>query len=537
MRPAARMLPAGLVLLALGVLAIGVATAHDGGVPDSAWAVACGVAIGVLAWSDARPSSRVARTALVCAALLSAVAYTNFGALHKRGPIHHWEQFHYALGAKYFAELGYDGLYVASIGAQADLSETGRMQTWTRDLRSYEVVHTRSLIPHMQAVHARFTPERWEAFSHDNRFFAEHNGFEYLGKIRRDHGFNASPAWTFVAQRFVGALPIEAGTLAWLALLDLVLVVAAYVAVFRTFGLQLGAASLLLFGTSYVGQFDWIGGCFLRFDWLAALLFAVCALERRRFALSGALLGYATLVRLFPAGLLAGPAVLALRAWRAGRRPDWALRVAAGFGAALLVGVLAGAATGRGFSAWSEFATAIALHADTFLTNNVGLDNLIVYDRAIVERADVDWSLPEPWLAVQERIAARREAHGVWIWALRGGFLALLGLTAWRGSRREAWVAGMVAVFALATLSNYYWILLVLLPFAGRPRLVYGALGLHALLWALAPYIASFEARFGLFSWGLALLFLAWLAPGAVRALRELRGGRAAPTDRELVPG
>ena len=32
------------------------------------------------------------------------------GTFHGRGHIHHWEQFHYTLSAKYFDELRYDAL-------------------------------------------------------------------------------------------------------------------------------------------------------------------------------------------------------------------------------------------------------------------------------------------------------------------------------------------------------------------------------------------------------------------------------------------
>lgn len=470
-----------------------------------------------------RPLPRRAGALLIAAATLCIAAYTNFGMFHGRSFVHHWDQFHYQLGAKYFPELGYDGLYVASIGAQADLSPTGKMQTWVRDLRSYEVEHVRTLIPHMQEVYARFTPERWAAFSADNRFFAETSSFEQMGQIRRDHGFNGTPAWTFVARLFVPWLPASEGSLTLLALLDVALLLGAYLAVFRSFGARIGCLSLILLGVGYAGRFSWLGGTFLRFDWLAALLFGLCALERARFATAGACLGYATLVRLFPALFLFGPGVLALRALLRGERPRWALRLGVGFTSALLLGVLAGSTTGRGFHAWSEFASAIEMHANEFLTNNVGLSNLLVYDRAILERRDVDWDLPEPWIRAQQKIRERKAALALPILATRTAFLLLLAAGVWRASLTEAAVAGMVAVFSVATLTGYYWVLLLIAPLGRNPVALYGVLLLNAGLWLVDLYVPGFEGRYGFMSWGLALLFLAWLLPAGLRSLRAAR--------------
>lgn len=64
---------------------------------------------------------RLERGLCVALAALGVAAFLNFGALHHqfdRGFVHRWEHFHYHLGSKYFPELGYDGLYVASLAAQ-----------------------------------------------------------------------------------------------------------------------------------------------------------------------------------------------------------------------------------------------------------------------------------------------------------------------------------------------------------------------------------------------------------------------------------
>ena len=51
------------------------------------------------------------------------IGYPNFGAFHPKhsgyrpGHIHYYDAFHYFMGAKYFPELGYSGLYEATLVA------------------------------------------------------------------------------------------------------------------------------------------------------------------------------------------------------------------------------------------------------------------------------------------------------------------------------------------------------------------------------------------------------------------------------------
>ena len=70
---------------------------------------------------------------------------------------------------------------------------------------------------------------------------------------------------------------------------------------------------MIIFGLGYPWRFDWVGGAFLRQDWLAAVGVAVCLLKRKHFGLAGGLIAYATMVRVFPGGFLVGPTVVFLR--------------------------------------------------------------------------------------------------------------------------------------------------------------------------------------------------------------------------------
>jgi hypothetical protein len=83
------------------------------------------------------------------AAVYVAVAALSLSALYYRGVVYRnsdWgfpnlpELFHYQLGSKYFPELGYEDLYLASLAAQQQ-SEPGRLVgSWMRGLRTNELI-------------------------------------------------------------------------------------------------------------------------------------------------------------------------------------------------------------------------------------------------------------------------------------------------------------------------------------------------------------------------------------------------------------
>ncbi|HXU29836.1 MAG TPA: hypothetical protein VN851_04585 [Thermoanaerobaculia bacterium] len=460
--------------------------------------------------------------ALTLAAILGTVGYLNFGAFHGRSFIHHWEQFHYALGAKYFPELGYDGLYDASIEAQRSRDPGAALHSSYRDLRTNRVVATDSpdALARRKAVVARFTPERWQAFVADNDFFVAHNDPGYLASIRLDHGFNPPPSWTFVARLFAGWPKIDEGTLSAFATLDLLLLAALFVVVSRTYGTRWGLLALALFGINYAGRYFWVGGAFLREDWLAAIVIGICLLEKKRYRWAGACFAYAAAVRIFPVLFLFGPAVVALRALIRRERPRWALDFAVGFLVAIAIAWGAGSLTGRGPTAWGEFAEHISQHSHTWLTNNVGLADTILYDGPTLRRELVDFSLPEPWILWQAKMDAIAQARRPLLWLAQALLLAAVGAAAWRMEPPRAAMLGIVVVFALVLTTCYYWQMLLLVPLLKNRALLYGTLAVNFGLYALHFATPSFEMRYGMMSWGLLVVFLAFLVPEAWRTFR-----------------
>ena len=455
-------------------------------------------------------------------AVVAVLAYTNFGQFHGRSGIHHWEQFHYFLGSKYFPEVRYDGLYVASLAAERELALGRSPQSHIRDLRTNEVVPIGGLGEHSREVRKRFSAERWRSFVEDTRYFLTSSNYGYISKIRSDHGYNPTPTWTFTARLFSRFLPASDGSLSALAWIDPVLLALMFWMIFSTFGSRIGCLSLIIFGLGYPWRFDWVGGAFLRQDWLAAVGIAVCLIRRERFAWAGSLIAYAAMVRVFPGAFLIGPAVVALRDV-VGRRPmGWFLRLAAGFAVGIAVCLVAGCLTGIGFDAWPQFAENLEKHHGTWLTNNVGLKNVLLYDKATMGREDVRWNLPEPWIFWQERMNRRQADRAPLLLAASGLVTLLVLASAWQWRRDQAAVLGMVIAFAAVVLTCYYWVMLLLIPLGrGRWLPAAGWLALSTGLYALHLATPAFEMIYGLMSWALLAFFVAWLAPDAYRTVQD----------------
>jgi hypothetical protein len=488
------------------------------------------VALAVVLWRHrlgTRLPERRAGQLLGLVAVLAVVAYYNAGVFHGHRFAHHWEQFHYFLGSKYFPELGYDGLYQASIAAQLESNPLLPVQEHVRDLRANTVVPFESTAKHRADVRRRFSPERWQAFVRDNRFFLEWNDLEYLRQIRTDHGYNPTPTWTFVARLFDRFVPASNRAMTLLGMLDPLLLAVMFWTIFRTYGGRVGCLAVIVWGLGYPWRFYWVGGALLRHDWLAAVVIAVCMLKRERYATAGALLAYATMVRIFPAAFLLGPAVLAIRGLLRKENLRWAGRFAAGFALSVVVCLTAGALSGRGVRAWGEFGRNLEKHRGTWLTNNVGLKNLVLYGPDTLQRTLVNWSLPEPWQpwhAAMDRLQAQRQ---VWIWLASALLLGLTAAAAWRAPRDEALVIGIAAVFAVTVLTCYYWAMLLLLALRRNLVGVVGVLALNLALFPIDRASPAWEMTYGIMSWALAALFLLWLLPDALTTLRELLARRS----------
>jgi len=531
----------------------------------------CLLALAALAWRWRRSGrdERGAGTLLTLLAVIAlAAGLTNLFTFHSGQFVHFQEMFHYQLGSKYFPELGYDGLYEASVAAQVEGSPSLPLPGTIRNLATNEIVPASEAIAQRGRAIARFSPARWRSFLQDHAYFAEAVSVLFPD-TRIDHGYNPTPFWTFVGRLFSSWMPLNATTVPLLVLLDWALIGAALFFVHRTYGAGAAATFAILFGLGYPWRYVWVGGSFLRYDWLAAVVIGVCLLKRARFAAAGALFAYATAVRVFPALLLAGVAAVAVRELLLRRDARWILRFGGAFAGGLAVCVLAGALAGRGPGAWGEFAANIRKHNQTWALNTAGLELALVYPPSIMLGRPAGWPLarderyeatvdsaPEggvtvtlPALGVSEhaqsldeaRVAAEiaiartgdewqthmvRAQAGARTWFVIAALLVLAGLmlAAWQRAVDEAVVIGVVGVFALLHLSGYYWVVLSLMALR-RDRIgaagSIGLLGLNALTFAAALATPVLQVIYLVFTWGLLALFAAWIGPDALATLRR----------------
>lgn len=478
---------------------------------------------GVYFWLAAgRPITPRLRGLAAALLLLAAASYPNFGMLHpQRGTppapahIHYWDTFHYFMGAKYLPELGYGGLYEATLVAGRELGAFDYV-THLRDLATYGLREASGV--DAAAVRARFVPPRWESFKRDLLFFGPRIN-EWRG-LFQDHGYNDPPTRAWLLHVVVRGLPATPRTVTLVTSIDYGLMLLAFAAAWWGFGGLPAMLAFALLWLSPLARFDFIGGALLRWDWLAALVMGAAALARGWGAPAGALLGYAVLARVFPVLLLLPLLVRWLWGRRAGERAEPARSCLA---AALLVLILAGAlliAFGEGSLA-AEYRTKLRRHGEGAFVNSVGLG-------AMIAAYSAPWSLGGDgrlFVAHAALIAARPAG---WVLALAVVVYAALALPlALRARPAESLVYGVPLLFLALSPSGYYYsflILLVLLPWqAGRAEpLALVQMGLLAAILAASYAVEAVSSEmltfFAAVSLQLALYFALWLVLEYVRA-------------------
>ena len=480
----------------------------------------CGFSLFVLLVAFVSKSRRFELAALGFVSAIGILAFFNFGLQFHQwsdGFVNRWELYHYQLGSKYFPELGYDGLYSASIQAQRE-SAPEMPLGWVRDLDTNTLVSFEAHQPKIEEVRERFTDARWQEFVTDHHAYIESTEQRFWDAIRQDHGYNPTPAWTFFARLFDANIGSSPAALGFLASLDIILMVAMFVIVYQTYGFAAACLGIAIAGFGFGWRYLYIGSL-LRLDWLAMTVIGICMLKRERFVTAGACIGYAAAVRVFPVLFLLGPGVLALRSWYAGERPVWPWRIAAGFLAVILIGFAGGSMTGRGVHAWTEFAEDIQVHQESWGTNQVGLDTLFVSGPSFL-LANQDGPTER---RTRQQIANTLEEHRLGRAIASGTMILLLILAVLRAGIADSAVLGMAAIFALTPAASYYWIMSVAVPLRNVGWAPYGVLVLSTGMYAVAHFYPSVDYHpylYALFAWGNAGILYAWLIPDAVRTIR-----------------
>jgi hypothetical protein len=401
---------------------------------------------------------------LVVLALLSAWAYTNFGEFHSDGYVHLGEMYPYYLSSKYAAELGYDGLYGATLAAdREDPNPCFRDLERVRDLRTAEVVPAEQL-RRDPSFRRRFSAERWDGFREDLAFLKSGCDRELWSKILLDHGYNAPPSRTIVTAAIASALGrANRYAIHAIALFSDLLLVVTLLVVYRSYGLRSACLGAVLLGASTLSTFHWIGGSFLREDWLVLSVLGVCAMKTRRYVLAGSLLGVAALFRLFPAFfafgfvLQGGLLFLKTHAWH-----EKYTRFLLGLLLSAVLLIVPSLVFLGGFDTWLAFHAKIALHLEPIYANHVGL-------RALIGDGSV-------LLPVAQAVFA-----GLYLFSLP------------RVNDEQAVILGGVLVYAFGYLAGYYYSFLILfLLWTERQDTDFQTLLLGVLTFAVLGVAAAF---------------------------------------------
>ena len=280
----------------------------------------------------------------------------------------------------------------------------------------------------------------------------------------KDKGFNGTPVYRLIAHIVFERVPLTYGALLRLALIDIALLLAALAVVWRTRGLAVACLALGVLAVCFPGRFIHMGGSFLRFDYLAALMMGACALSTARPALGGGLFAYATLMRAFPALYALGAGlVLALPLLQVRRLPREALRFCLGFAAVSAVLVGATFLSGDGLTDWLAWWEEIRVHTRNSAGFRVGfkhmfmLDGNLLGDRGFVSFADK---------------TAHYESRRAWYLLAAA---ALIGPVVLRARALDAAsfsvLFGTLLFFVLMIATRYYYVLLALPVLADPERL------------------------------------------------------------------
>jgi hypothetical protein len=230
---------------------------------------------------------------------------------------HHLDLRQYYPTAKYFGELGYRRLYEADVAAYLEDNSTVSAESLRdvqmRDLRTLDMSTIGARAPEIGSARQRFSEPRWQEYKNDARWFRTTMGNQdYLASLQ-DFGGNATPVWVGIAHLMFSAFAPSDAAFTLTGAFDLALLIAMFVAIFRTFGARPALVSMIVFGANDFIMYgtNWSGAT-LRHDWLAYIGLGVCALRREKWLLGGALLGLSAMIRAFPALCVAGACLPAL---------------------------------------------------------------------------------------------------------------------------------------------------------------------------------------------------------------------------------
>jgi len=420
------------------------------------------VGVGLLLAARRAPRGRSLLYGVVI--LGGALAWTNFGSFHGPNFIHYHEGYHYYLGSEYFEENGYTGLYACTVHAERELGlEAVARNRYVTNLENNLMTTGSALLDGEPACRKNFSAERWEAFREDVRYFRNNLYPGSWQRVFRDHGYNPSPVWT-VLGKATGSIGSSASTaLPRVVWIDVLLWLGIGALILWAFGQEALALTALTLGGGLPWFYDFTGGSFARFAWLACLVAGICLLKKERPFAGGFALAVAAALRVFPAVFLGVLGMAALVALYRRKPVSSHLRVFYGAATAGVVMIALTLAV-LGPSSWTAFAENTRKHATTPVGNLMGLPAIVTFDPASSqeELLSTDIASLDRWRLA--RAAALHDRRLV-LWSLSAVFVGLCAWTVWRRDY-PLWewvlVAFLLAV-SLGQISSYYYVFLILL--------------------------------------------------------------------------
>jgi hypothetical protein len=445
-----------------------------------------------------RPVSEASKrvVALVVAAAAVLCYFTGFKYTYP--PYwHHSDLYHYYMGAKYFPELGYHGLYRCTAVAQDQLGTV----TWkheatgqrfrldmSSEVRGPEkrirnlggdnlLVPLGDVLEHPDRCTSRFSPERWKAFKDDVAFFRIVADKAYWEGMQQDHGYNPPPVWTILGSFFSNLRPASARYMQVLAGLDMIYLAGAFAMTWWAFGWRVFAVAVIFWGCQAAAPAPWTAGAFLRQDWFFYLIASACLARKRCFKLAGASIVYAGLLRIFPILIVVGWLTVAgayvIRRGRLARSHRDVM--VGGLLAAAVIVPLSLYVAGSG-SYYEFYRHTLNFYDRTPLTNHMGLPVLISHEfrgAAGSSRMEytVDQKLADPfetWKRMRSERYDRYRWLGFVITVMSGAFFIRVVYRI-----RPLWIAGSLAQMFIvlgAQLTSYYYSFLVLSALLTRAR-------------------------------------------------------------------
>lgn len=369
-----------------------------------------------------------------------------------------YEFFHYYLGSKYARELGYTHLYDAAIVAETENNFRVKSPS-LRNLETGAIIPAQQVLSHREAYKALFSEARWAEFARDVDFLHKDFDTRTWKRMLTDKGYNATPVWTMMAGPMSNHAPTSRPfLLTCIALIDVVLLLIAIGFVLWAFDYRVALLLLVFLGMHYLCSHMTLKAAFLRLDWVACLVAAVCMLKKGRYKTAGALCAYAALARVFPLVFVFGVAVKfffdALATRTINRRY---FGFFASFGITAVAFILASILYHGGFGVWREFIAKIAAHDRDIAAWRVGFKYVFLMSY----NGTAFWGT-----GLQEFFE-----HWKWLWwTIQVVVLTVSALLVRKLDDHEALAFGYVPVFFLFAPTYYYHVMLLVpfLFFAGQ---------------------------------------------------------------------